>query len=93
MERETGRIPEDGTGPSPESRTDPDLVQENGIDPGPGPGDETGPEKERDPGPGVAGPEKETGITTTEDIILGNQQKQLLHLNSLLAVCSSLLVW
>lgn len=58
-------------GPSPESRTDPGQGREDGTDQGPGPEDETGPETGSDPGPEDAGPEKETGITTTEDIIFG----------------------
>lgn len=74
-ERETDRVPEDAMGPNPEIRTGPVPGREDGTDPAPGPGDETGPEKGRDPGPEGAGPEKETGITTTEDIIFGNSQE------------------
>lgn len=69
-------------GPSPESRTDPGQGREDGTDRGPGPEDETGPETGSDPGPEDAGPEKETGITTTEDIIFGNLLKPPLQLTS-----------
>lgn len=57
-----------------ETRTDPDPGQgrEDGTGPGPGPEDETGPEIGSVPGPEDAGPERETGTTTTEDIIFGN---------------------
>lgn len=79
MERETDHVPEDVMGPSPESRTDPGQGREDGTDRGPGPEDETGLEKENDPGPEDAGPEKETEITTTEDIIFGNLQKPALQ--------------
>lgn len=58
-----------------ESRTDPGQGREDGTDPVPGPEDETGPEKGSDPGPEDAGPERETGTTTTEDIIFGKLQK------------------
>lgn len=71
-ERGTDHVPGDAMGPSPESLTDPGQDREHATDPGPGPEDETGPEKGSDPGPEDAGPERETGITTTEDIILGN---------------------
>lgn len=82
-ERETDRVPEDAMGPSPESRTDLDQGREDVTDRGPGPEDETGPEKGSDPGPEDAGLEKETGITTTEDIIIGNLQKPPLRIESL----------